>query len=379
MKKIKYICFFDSQEENNHRYYVVAAANKMQYIINVLRDLGFTSHLISCSWSTREVPCFVKGFTENREDYCITFFPSIGGKGLLTKVIQRLFYKINLFFYLLSHTQKDEVVIAYHSLAYSWILFLAKKIKKFKLILEVEEIYQDVVSVTSIVRHGENLIFQSADAFVFSTELLKERLNKCGKPSVIIYGSYSIPADFAPKIDDGKIHVVYAGTFDPRKGGCVAASAAEFLPSNYVMHVCGFGNNQQITELKRIIEKNNIELSNARIEYEGLLKGKSYLNFLQSCHIGLSPQDPNASFNATSFPSKILSYLSNGLSVVSIRIEAIERSGVCKSISFYDIQSPQEIAKAIIKANPNNHSIDVIEELDRNFRKELIEMLNCFS
>lgn len=378
MKRIKYICFFDSQEVNNQRYYVVAAANKMQYIISVLRDIGYIPQLVSCSWSTRKKLCYVKGFTENRGDYCIRFFPSIGGNGLFTKVIQKFFYKINLFIYLLRHTKKGEIVLAYHSLAYSWSLLFAKKIKKFKLVLEVEEIYQDVVNVMGVVRHGERLIFKNADAFVFSTELLKEKLNKCNKPSVIIYGSYSIPKVLAPKIDDGKIHVVYAGTFDPRKGGCVAASAAKFLPNDYVMHVCGFGNDKQIIDLKNIIEDNNADSTNAHIEYEGLLKGTSYLSFLQSCHIGLSPQDPNASFNATSFPSKILSYLSNGLSVVSIRIEAIERSTISKSIFFYDSQSPQEIAKAIIQASPYSHNIDVIEELDRLFRKDLSAMLNIF-
>ena len=71
------------------------------------------------------------------------------------------------------------------------------------------------------------------------------------------------------------------------------------------------------------------------------------ISFLQKCDIGLSLQNPEASFNMTSFPSKILSYLSNGLRVVSIRIPAIEQSSVGDLLYFYDIQTPEAIANRI--------------------------------
>ena len=211
-----------------------------------------------------------------------------------------------------------------------------------------------------------------ADTYIFSTELLKEKLNTSGKPDVTIYGTYNVEQKLTKKFSDGKIHVVYAGTFDPRKGGAAAAAAAAaYLPNNYHVHICGFGNEKQIENMKKMVNKNNANHSVARLSYDGLLKGETYLRFLQSCHIGLSTQNPNASFNGTSFPSKILSYMSNGLSVVSIRIEAIERSAVGKYINYYDVQTPEEIAKAILEATPTNSNQQVISELDEKFKNDI--------
>lgn len=68
----------------------------------------------------------------------------------------------------------------------------------------------------------------------------------------------------------------------------------------------------------------------------------------------MSTQDPSAAFNSTSFPSKILVYLANGLKVVSIRIPAIEQSAVVDSLVFYDKQTPEKIAEAILSASKDN-------------------------
>ena len=376
---IKYLCFFDTQEVDNERYYVVAATNKMQYIINVLHTSGVQPHLVSCSWSTRKKFGYVRGFKENRNTYDISFFPSFGGRGIVVKVLQKILFKWNLFWYLLRNTHKGEVVMAYHSMAYSRILNLARKLKKFKLILEVEEIYQDVVKATTMAKQGEMSIIKNADAYIFSTELLKEKVNVTVKPDVVIYGTYNVEEPLSEKFDDGKIHVVYAGTFDPRKGGAAAAAAAAYLPNSYKIHICGFGNEKDTASLLEIIEKNNQSAKNAQLSFEGLLKGETYLKFLQSCHIGLSTQNPNASFNATSFPSKILSYMSNGLSVVSVRIEAIEQSEVGKAVVYYEVQSPEEIAKAIQTASPTNKNKQLIAQLDEKFRLDINKLLNTIS
>ena len=264
-------------------------------------------------------------------------------------------------------------------MAYSRILNISKKIKRFKLILEVEEVYQDVVRVLPLKKKAELSIISNAGAYIFSTELLKEKLNKQGKPDCIIYGTYKVEEKLSERFDDGKIHVVYAGTFDPRKGGGVAAETAKHLPDNYVVHICGFGNHKQIEDLQELAEQINKDPTTAHISYEGLLKGKDYLRFIQSCHIGLSPQNPMASFNGTSFPSKIMSYLSNGLSVVSVRIEAIERSALGKSIYFYNNQSPEDIAKTIQQIPANSNCITLIKELDAEFRRGLANTIKLLS
>ena len=161
-----------------------------------------------------------------------------------------------------------------------------------------------------------------------------------------------------PKLfSDGKIHCVYAGTLDPRKGGAIAsAESALFLNENYHIHILGFGNEKEKAEMLNTIDSIS-KKSKAKITYDGLLSGEEYIKFIQSCDIGLSTQNPNAKFNDTSFPSKILSYMANGLRVVSVRIPVVEESGIGKCVYYYDEQTPENIAKAI-------KSIDFSEEYD---------------
>lgn len=115
----------------------------------------------------------------------------------------------------------------------------------------------------------------------------------------------------------------------------------------------------------------------AKMSYDGLLSGEEYIRFIQSCDIVLSTQNPDAAFNATSFPSKILSYMANGLRVVSIRIPAIEQSAVGDALFYYDRQTPEEIAKAILAVNltADDDPRKTISVLSDRFEREIRKLL----
>ena len=229
-------------------------------------------------------------------------------------------------------------------------------------------------------RRKENFMFSAASSYIFSTELLNTEVNKDNKPYAICNGTYRAePSLINEKIfnDKGKINCVCAGTFDPRKGGAAAAAAAaEFLPENYHIHILGFGNEAETKAMKDLINE-IAKKSEASVTYDGLLSGEDYIRFIQSCDIGLSTQNPDAAFNATSFPSKILSYMANGLRVVSIRIPAIEGSAVGNYMYYYDEQTPREIAKAIMSVNTNDgyDGRKIISKLDQSFCCEIKKLL----
>ena len=65
--------------------------------------------------------------------------------------------------------------------------------------------------------------------------------------------------------------------------------------------------------------------------------------------------------------------MANGLRVVSIRIPAIEQSAVGKNMYYYDKQTPEEIAKAIMSVDLNDgyDGRAKIKQMDIRFRKEL--------
>ena len=314
------------------------------------------------------------------EGVSLKLFSCLGMGSLPKRLARRILSRIRLLWELLRHTRKDETILVYHSASFAGTVMLARKLKGFRLILEVEEIYADVTG-NERDRAWEYRLFDAADAFVFPTQLLNEKINKTGKPCVLIHGTYQAEQEREEKFfQDGKIHCVYAGTLDPRKGGVMAAAAAEFLPENYHIHILGFGSSEETKAMGELTETLAVTCD-CGISYDGLLSGEDYIRFIQSCHIGLSPQDPDAAFNGTSFPSKVLSYLASGLQVVSIRIPAIADSAVGSYLTFYDRQTPEEIAKAILSVDicGGEDPRRILESLDRKFEKEMAELLSAGS
>lgn len=348
---LKYIAYYDLQDSTVERNYVTSAANKLEYIAKTIASQGVPVEIISAA-KVREnkfrlYPAETKIVSEHIK---LRLEPSFGGSNKIVSIIRLIWGWLYMFFYLLCNTHKGENIIVYHSLGYFHTILWAKKIRKFRMILETEEIYTDVGQHTKYYCRLENAMFKAADAFIFSTEKLNEILNKDGKPYVVIYGTYQIEPQIVEKFNDGKIHVVYAGTFDPRKGGAASAiMATAYLPENYHVHICGFGNKTD-TELLKDLIKETAAKSQAQLSFEGLLKGRDYIRFIQSCHIGLSTQKPTAAFNATSFPSKILSYMANGLSVVSVDIPVVRHSLIGRYVEYCQGSTPGDIANAIMTA-----------------------------
>ncbi|MBV7508972.1 glycosyltransferase [Bacillus sp. sid0103] len=374
---IKYIGFYDSDtyaEENRNSF--LAATNKMDYICQAIVASGSNVEIISPSWTTNKKGFYQKRSSTIGDGVTLTCGPTFGANRRILRYLRILLSWIWLFGYLVKNTNSKETIIAYHSMMIINPIMLAKKIKKFKLILEVEEIYQDVKEHSQLMQKNEYSFFQIADSFIFPTELLNEKINKAYKPHTIIYGTYKVEQERKSKFNDGRIHCVYAGTFDPRKGGSIAATVAPYLSKNYHIHIIGFGSEEETSSIKKLISE-IAKTSDCTITYDGLLKGEEYIRFLQSCHIGLSTQISDAKYNNTSFPSKILSYMANGLRVVSVRIKAIEISAIGDIINFYEEQTPKAIAEAIMSIDINKlyDSKKLIKKLDEKFVHSLKKML----
>lgn len=352
MKKIFYLGYYNLPDSGTN--FVLAAVNKMNYICEAVEKAGYSTEIVSASGAVEKKFCKSKK-VKLTDKTTLKLFSSLPRLNRIVSVIDRVILKTKLFLYMVKNTNKDSTVMVYHSLGYMSLVKRLKKLKGFKLIIEAEEIYGDVIGDEK-TSQKEYDFFKIADGFIFPTELLSEKVNTKKKPEVIIYGTYHIEKEMPKLFSDGKIHCVYAGTLDPRKGGAAAVEAALFLNGDYHIHVLGFGNEKEKAEMLNIIDDIS-KKTEAKITYDGLLSGDEFTSFIQSCDIGFSTQSPDAAFNSTSFPSKILTYMVNGLRVVSIRIPAIEKSAVGKFMYYYDEQTPENIAKAI-------KSIDFSEEYD---------------
>ena len=355
MEKIFYMAYYNSTNSSERRNAVLSSVNKMNYICEALENNGYNTEIVSASGTTEKKFCKSKK-VKLTDKTTLKLFSSLPRLNRIVSVIDRVILKTKLFLYMIKNTNKDSIVMVYHSLGYMSLVKRLKKLKGFKLIIEADEIYGDVIGDEK-TSQKEYEFFKIAEGFIFPTELLSEKVNTEKKPEVIIYGTYHIEKELPKLFSDGKIHCVYAGTLDPRKGGAIAsAESALFLNENYHIHILGFGNEKEKAEMLNTIDSIS-KKSKAKITYDGLLSGEEYIKFIQSCDIGLSTQNPNGKYNDTSFPSKILSYMANGLRVVSVRIPVVEESGIGKCVCYYDEQTPENIAKAI-------KSIDFSEEYD---------------
>lgn len=377
---MKYLAYYDTPENAaENRNVGLAATNKMTYICDALNRAGQTVEIISASGTKNKKGC--RGKTvQLSEMTSLKLFSCMGAGSVLRRVLGRNILKLKLFFYLLCHIQKRETVIVYHSVAYAGMVTLLKRLKDFRLILEVEEIYADVTGREQD-RKKEYKVFSAADAYIFPAEQLNRQLNKAGKPYTLICGTYQAEPDRNCRFEEpslqNKIHCVYAGTFEPRKGGCqMAVRAAQYLPENYHMHIIGFGSEKDFGETMKLLEQ-TAPRCRCGLTYDGCLRGEEYIRFLQSCQIGLSTQTPDGDYNDTSFPSKILSYMANGLQVVTVRIPVVEESPVGQYMSYYDDPAPEAVAKAImaVDVSKTKDSRSVLEALDREFVRNIKTLL----
>lgn len=242
----------------------------------------------------------------------------------------------------------EDTVVAYHSLLTAEILLRAKAARGFRLVMELEELYQNAVPCTPRERAAENSITQAADGYLLAARSLTKKI-PAGRPFAVINGNYALPerGEPAAPASDGRIHCLYAGTFEPAKQGAQrAVEAAEFLPENYCVHICGFGTPEQMENIQQKIAQVQSR-TRCEIRYEGLLTGTPYEEMLARCQIGLDTLAVDGRFVETSFPSKILVYLSHGLHVVSGGIPPVRESEVSDLLTYYQSQTPQAVAVAI--------------------------------
>lgn len=373
---MKYIGYYSPVSKLPMRSVSLAARNKMDYTISVLNKLHYTVEVISPATTILGSQGVRGSFDSISDNVKLKLFSMFPNKNRLTAILNNKLTKIKLFLFLLRHTSKNEPVLVYHSLATSKIIRWAKKIKGFKIILELNEIYSDVSNSLKKRRKEELKIINVANGFLFANDLMNKEFNKNGLPYAVEYGVYSKAQLVSQRFKDGKIHVVYAGTLDPDKGGAeAAAEAAIYLPENYHIHILGFGDSNQKMNILKVID--NLKLrTKCGISYDGVLDGKDFIKFLQKCHIGLSTQNPNAAFNDTSFPSKILTYLANGLQVVSVNIPAISESKIASAITFYNRQTPKEIAHAIESVENFNPRFDILKKLDEKLENDLSKLFS---
>ena len=85
----------------------------------------------------------------------------------------------------------------------------------------------------------------------------------------------------------------------------------------------------------------------------------------------------NEKYNDSSFPSKILTYLANGLRVISVDLKAIRTSQVGKLLYYSKSDSPKDLADAVmgIDYSQQYDSRSFLAGLHKKFSEEFEQLI----
>lgn len=369
--KIYYLIHFDNKTNRN---VTPSAITKGKYVASALASCSSEVEIVSLAYPTKDSQDEV--YYQVSENVICHLFKGKYSNNRIIRYLNHKLYDKKIRKYLKQNVKKDDIIVVYHSLANMKLVKYIKKNITDKIVYEVEEIYGDVINDEK-AKIKELKAFKNASSYIFSNDYLNSIINTKQLPYVTCYGTYEIPTLYKESFNDNLIHCLYAGTLAQNKGALNAINVAKYLPNNYLIHILGFGSEKDIADIKNAVNEVNNSYGTTKVIYEGLKLNEEYLKFIQKCQIGLCTQNIDAAFNTTSFPSKILSYMSNGLEVVGVNIAAIKNSKVGQYIQFYNVPDEKEIANAILNINLNakSNNVDVVKELDKEFKEDLKDML----
>ena len=373
--------FYDSPVfAAENRICAPSVATVIDYLSSALSCLGIRTEIVSASETRNTRGSYPARTTQISDSVTLSACPTWGFENPMLRAGAKVISRLWLVRYLCKNVQNGETVIFCSTpvLFEPLLIFrLLTKRRGIKLLLFAGEVFQYVQPLPQLKRKLEWLLLEDADSYICSTPMLEKVINKSHRPSAILSGTYEIEPDFGERFNDGKTHIVYSGVINSSKGASTAVDVARALGTNFALHILGWGLDADIVALRNQIADVNINGQGCQAFYEGVKRGRDYKVFLQCCAIGLCPQDLKASYNTTSFPSKIFSYLSNGLRVVSVNIPAIRTSQVGDILYYADSDQPIDIARTIesIDLDTSYDSRAVLDEMNRNFIHRLGEML----
>lgn len=378
--RVNYIAQYVNVKCDAGRYtFSPGGVAKMDYFLYCLQQLGIETKVWSYCLAKEGVSRSRRSVTTYGQPlkYAFTFKPGIKG---LTQLFLFIL-QVQLIFRLL-FAKNNEVFFIYHERFYASVIKRVKRIRKLRIVIDIEEIYSIHAQLSQNKIRSEINYLEGFDRYTLANENLANELKLKAGDYVICNGVYAPILCHKELSKKDIFEVLYAGTFDKNKGGALAAiKAFELLDDKFRLYVCGFGSEAEINEVKNTIASiNNIKGYQA-IVYEGFIANSSrqYADLLERVCIGLSTQNNTGKYNATSFPSKIFEYLRHGIKVVSTRIPGSENLPISKYLTFIETNTADNIAKGVRHAAVADCSreCEALSEMHIDFINRFNKLLNA--
>lgn len=380
--KIHYFSYY--AEDGMGRDCVRSTVSKVNYMFSALETLGEEVSVVS---TAKAHPG--SGFQKMVKSEKVYYLPALGLKGRLGERVSALYMKLMLFCYLVKNVAREDVVVYYHSIGYFRPLRIAKRIRKFSLVMEFNDKYsfhytdeQKIKKVDQIERE----MISDADAFILASPKMRA-LTGDERPSVVNYGSYDVAEDVEHR-PGSTVQLLYSGVIDEkRKAAELAIDAMAYLPDDYQLHVAGFGNQDYLDKVVKKMDELNKGRNHPAVIFHGFLNAQELKSLMQKCDIALSTHSyEDVHMSDLCFPAKIPMNMASGLYMVSQSLPVIVESPFAKAMCFYKAPSPKAIAEAIqerAKRNQLNPEPSlprkIVQDLDREFKTSLRELIRILS
>jgi len=372
---MKYICNFGIDNCDEEREYALSAKDKALFLLNIIAGFNYNIDIISPTVTLRK-RFFKKRLDQINERIKVISGPTIPFMLFFNNRISKIFSNIWMMLYLIFHCKKNEVIYVYHLFNLMPFVTLAKKIKKLKVCIEVEEIYS-LLHQSSKRRLKKEISFLNDCEFLILASNELRNIIKVDDKNVLVYSGKFEPCEkLINDKQDYPIKVVYSGLIDKKGMANTALSVCKYLNKSFEVHFAGYGTSDDIEDFKADIENNNLT-NECKAYYDGMFRGEEYCRYLQQNHIGLCPLNDDNTFQMACFPSKISSYLSNGLFVVTSENKTVRNSVVGDLIDYSKNNDAKNLANTIMNIDIHKSSnIECILYVYDSFRMEVEKFLS---
>lgn len=377
MKKVHYIGWYIADEDKDCFSGNVPGNLKMHYIVDQLKASGNTPEILSFCRLKSSLGIYLNKKKKSQNCH-LQYLGGVTGKGKILTKIDFFIKKILFVFWFIFHLKSKDTLVLYHSVELTNLVANLKKFVRRHVIIEVEEVYgySAIEDKPWVDKEIESI--KRMDAHICVNDGMLEELSLDPDKFVASYGVGIIPERNVPRFADGRIHVVYAGTIEMKKlGALTAVESAAYFPDNYILHILGFGTEENMNRLKKKILDINSKAGCVKVEYNGYKSGSKLDDFLFSCHIGLSSNVMRPNFANNTFPSKVITYMCHDLSVVLGYAEAFYNVPISQGWSFYHEYKPEIIADAVanVEIKPIGYYQKYINRMNDNL--QLFLKKNC--
>ena len=243
---VHYIGWYIAENDDDLYTGNVPGKLKMRYVARKIIEAGKDITIFSLA-TRKKRGLYCKKRCKKNENTSVLYTGGYSGNRKIERYFNGLIKKLQFTLYVIFEVKKDDTIVLYHSVAYTKLLSILKKIFHRTVVIEVEEVYgySAVEDHTWVDKEIETI--KTMDAFIVVNAGIATEFELDPENYVISYGVCDIPQCRVEQYDDGKIHVVYAGTIERRKlGALTAVEVARYLPDNYIMHISGFGTEENI-------------------------------------------------------------------------------------------------------------------------------------